>query len=590
MEWPRIKTIVLAILLITNIGLLSFVVQRAYQGRQMQREARENAILFLQNSGIEVDPAVIPERMGLPPQTVKRDREQEARIASALLGGAVQELSWGAEAFRYYNEKGYLQFHRDGALKGEFVEGELPIQDPDSMDYSQQILRLLEFEGDVVASTGTAGEEPMTTVVVQQSWKGAPLFRQELTLSYKNGCLVQVEGRRLNGEPELDPSREPISIPTALFQFYHGVTALGDVCSRIDSITEGYLNPLPNGAGPSDLVPVWSISTDTGAYLLNTLTGELSRSFRSERQEKMETFTKRGYLFRRRHVMMNIESGAVLPGKKDRTMITKESPIGVIDSGIGGFSVARKVQKLMPHENLLYLGDGANTPYGNHSAEEILTMTRYMLRFMEDHGVKALLVACNTISCLIDQYRDEMSCPVLSVVQAGADAVAQLPAHKVGVISTCFTASTHCYPDLIGKVAPDKQVISHGCPNLANLVERNVGNPAGQAAIDDDLRENLEQLVNEEKVECCVLGCTHYPLVEENINRLYPQLKLVDPAEQMARTVGRYLEEKGLVNDQPGQGKLDIFTTGSTEEYTMKAAKVGLDPVTSVQFYPPMKL
>ena len=58
-------------------------------------------------------------------------------------------------------------------------------------------------------------------------------------------------------------------------------------------------------------------------------------------------------------------------------MITKESPIGVIDSGIGGFSVARKVQKLMPHENLLYLGDGANTPYGNHSAEEILTMTRY---------------------------------------------------------------------------------------------------------------------------------------------------------------------------------------------------------------------
>ena len=146
------------------------------------------------------------------------------------------------------------------------------------MDYTQQVLRLLEFEGDVVASTGTAGEEAVTTVVVQQSWKGAPLFRQELTLSYKNGCLVQVEGRRLNGEPELDPSREPISIPTTLFQFYHGVTALGDVCSRIDSITEGYLNPLPNGAGPAHLGPVWSISTDTGAYLLNTLTGELSRA------------------------------------------------------------------------------------------------------------------------------------------------------------------------------------------------------------------------------------------------------------------------------------------------------------------------
>lgn len=278
MEWPRIKTIVLAILLITNIGLLSFVVQREYQGRQMQQEARENAIQFLRNSGIEVDPSVIPEQMGLLPQTVKRDREREARIASSLLGGAVQELSWGAEAFRYYNEKGYLQFHRDGAIKGEFVEGEFPIQDPESMDYSQEILRLLEFEGEVIASTGTAGEESVTTVVVRQSWKGAPLFRQELTLSYKNGCLMQVEGRRLNGEPALDTSREPISIPTALFQFYHGVTALGDVCSRIDSITEGYLDSLPNGAGPSALVPVWSVSTDTGAYLLDTLTGELSRA------------------------------------------------------------------------------------------------------------------------------------------------------------------------------------------------------------------------------------------------------------------------------------------------------------------------
>ena len=266
--------------------------------------------------------------------------------------------------------------------------------------------------------------------------------------------------------------------------------------------------------------------------------------------------------------MMNIESGAVLPGKKDRTMITKESPIGVIDSGIGGFSVARKVQKLMPHENLLYLGDGANTPYGNHSAEEILTMTRYMLRFMEDHGVKALLVACNTISCLIDQYRDEMSCPVLSVVQAGADAVAQLPAHKVGVISTCFTASTHCYPDLIGKVAPDKQVISHGCPNLANLVERNVGNPAGQAAIDDDLRENLEQLVNEEKVECCVLGCTHYPLLSDVIRHIMgPDVTLINSGREAARALQALLVSSDRLNESQSNGDTSYFVSDTVDGF-----------------------
>lgn len=271
-------------------------------------------------------------------------------------------------------------------------------------------------------------------------------------------------------------------------------------------------------------------------------------------------------------------------------MLTRNCPIGIIDSGIGGFSVARRVQKLLPHENLLYLGDGANTPYGNHTGQEILELTRYLLRFMRDHEVKALLVACNTISCLIDQYRDEMDCPVFSVVQAGADAVAQLPYQKIGVISTCFTAESGCYPKLIDQVAPGRQIISHGCPNLANLVEQNVGNPDAQPLIDGDLTENLEPLVSREQIQCCVLGCTHYPLVEENIRRLYPDLVLVDPAERMAEGLKAYLSQSDLMNEQTETGRLDIFTTGSLEEYIKKANKVGLNPINSVQFYPPIQL
>ena len=271
-------------------------------------------------------------------------------------------------------------------------------------------------------------------------------------------------------------------------------------------------------------------------------------------------------------------------------MLTRNCPIGIIDSGIGGFSVARRVQKLLPHENLLYLGDGANTPYGNHTGQEILELTRYMLRFMRDHEVKGLLVACNTISCLIDQYRDEMDCPVFSVVQAGADAVAQLPYQKIGVVSTCFTAESGCYPRLIEQVAPGRQIISHGCPNLANLVEQNVGNPDAQPLIDGDLTENLEPLVSREQIQCCVLGCTHYPLVEENIRRLYPDLVLVDPAERMAEGLKAYLSQSDLMNEQTETGRLDIFTTGSLEEYIKKANKVGLNPINSVQFLPPMQL
>lgn len=269
-------------------------------------------------------------------------------------------------------------------------------------------------------------------------------------------------------------------------------------------------------------------------------------------------------------------------------MFDKTSPIGVIDSGIGGFSVARRVQKLLPHENLIYFGDGANTPYGNHTGEEILTMTRYMLHFMEERGVKALLVACNTISCLMDRYRDEMSCPVLSVVQAGADAVKELQLDKVGVVSTVFTASSRCYPELIEKTSPGTQVVSRGCPNLASIVERCIGSPEGQALIDADIQNDIGELVHVERIGCCVLGCTHYPLVEENIKRLFPELKLIDPAEQMAKTVRDYLEDRELLNETKTPGTLDIFTTGDVEEYRAKARQVGLDPVTSVQFYPPM--
>ena len=266
------------------------------------------------------------------------------------------------------------------------------------------------------------------------------------------------------------------------------------------------------------------------------------------------------------------------------------SPIGIIDSGIGGFSVALRAQRLLPHENLLYFGDGGNMPYGNHSAEEILAMTRYMLRFMEEREVKILLVACNTISCLVDRFRAEMTCPVLSVIQAGADAAARLPGKKIGVVATCFTHTTGCYPELIGKLAPEKQVISRGCTKLAALVEHHLGDPAGREKLNADLRENLDELVYGEKIDCCVLGCTHYSLVEGNIEELYPKLPLVDPADQMVKTAEAELERQSLLNYRSERGTLEIYTTGSPEEYREKAEKAGLDPVTSVRSYPRLSL
>ena len=270
-------------------------------------------------------------------------------------------------------------------------------------------------------------------------------------------------------------------------------------------------------------------------------------------------------------------------------MHTCEDPIGVLDSGIGGFSVARAVQRLLPQENLLYFGDGAHIPYGNHNENEIVAMARYMFDFMQTQGVKALLVACNTISCVLERCRDGVSCPVFNAVQAGADAVAGMEVDKVGVISTVFTHNARAYPRKILEQSPKKLVVlSCGCPDLARLVEHNLDDPAGMAQVEEELKKELDPLVAEQ-IQCCVLGCTHYPLVADSIRRLYPGLPLVDPAEEMARALAGCLEESGTAR-RGGPGSLTIYTTGDVEEYALRARQVGLERVERVEFYPPMEL
>ena len=272
-------------------------------------------------------------------------------------------------------------------------------------------------------------------------------------------------------------------------------------------------------------------------------------------------------------------------------MFDQHSPVGILDSGIGGFSVVRQVQRLLPGEDLLYFGDGAHIPYGNHGEETILAMAGYMFRFMEERGVKALLVACNTISCVLDRRADEISCPVFSAVQAGAEAAARLEAGKVGVISTVFTHNSRIYPRKIQTLSPRKVVVlSCGCPDLARLVEHSLGDPAGMALVEENLRQELDPMVRVDRVDCCVLGCTHYPLVADSIHRLYPGLPLIDPAEEMARSLKRYLDREGLNNPQAGPGALTVYTTGDVAEYALRARQVGLERVAGVEFYPPMEL
>ena len=133
-------------------------------------------------------------------------------------------------------------------------------------------------------------------------------------------------------------------------------------------------------------------------------------------------------------------------------------------------------------------------------------------------------------------------------------------------------------------------VLSCGCPDLARMVEHNLGDPAGMREVEGELRKELDHMVLEDKIQCCVLGCTHYPLVEDSIRRLYPGLPLVDPAEQMALELKNYLEGNGLRRDPVRPGRLSIYTTGDVAEYALRARQVWLERVDLVSFYPPMEV
>lgn len=285
MEWSKIKTIILIILAGTNLLLLSFVLRQDLQERSVQRQARQEAVAFLEKNGVTVEENIIPKEDPLQPQQVERDRESEPELAQALLGGQVEERLLGGEVYRYHNQQGYIQFHADGTFQGEFVSGAFPLDGADPRNYSVEILKKLNFQGEILEVTGEEDGAAETTVLLRQSWNGNPLFDRQVTLTYRGGDLVSMSGgRRLMGTPQPDESRQTLEVPTALIRFYHGLTAMGDVCSRIDSITQGYVasNYSP---GSTSLVPVWQVATDTGTYLLDMLTGEVSRVETAASQE-----------------------------------------------------------------------------------------------------------------------------------------------------------------------------------------------------------------------------------------------------------------------------------------------------------------
>jgi glutamate racemase len=220
-------------------------------------------------------------------------------------------------------------------------------------------------------------------------------------------------------------------------------------------------------------------------------------------------------------------------------------PIGIFDSGVGGLTVYRALHERLPDEHFVYLGDTARVPYGTKS---LSTVERYGVenaRFLEAHGIKLLVVACNTASALaLPAIRQAMSIDVVGVIEPGARAsVETAGARTVGVIATEATVQSKAYSHAIASLNPDLEVIERACPLFVSLAEEGWAESDVARSVADEYLSSFR----ESEIGALVLGCTHYPILREAItSSIGRNVPLIDSGAATAIEVESLLELSGL--------------------------------------------
>lgn len=271
MEWPKLKNIIILILLTVNILLLVMIITQESSSARYQEQTLVDALAVLEQGGIHVARSAVPTASG-PVLTLERDQNSEAELAAALLG-PVRAEDLGSGRYYYYSSLGSAEFRSNGNFSFAFEPNAAAAQaGANLIEHALHCMEKLNFEGEVLSSELADGQG---TIVLRQLWQSQPVFSCTVELTYQDGRLVSAVGRRLMGTPAASSAADdPLSPPTALLRFLSGVSAMGDPCSQVTAIQAGYLL---SAAETVRLTPAWYLTTDTGTYFLDTLTGELTR-------------------------------------------------------------------------------------------------------------------------------------------------------------------------------------------------------------------------------------------------------------------------------------------------------------------------
>ncbi|MBD5132901.1 MAG: hypothetical protein HDT38_00280 [Clostridiales bacterium] len=273
MEWPKLKNLIILILLTVNGFLLVLVGARREEAANYERLALERTAQVLEQGGVRVELDALAAMDRLSPAAVERDVEGEARLACALLGEELQGDNRGGGLYLYRGELGEVSLRSGGELSASFEEdGRWQTDHPES-----HAAALLEKMGIKAEQTGLSTQGEETAVRFRQLWDGVPVFSCEVELSYRDGELRSLRGTLLIAKGSTAEAGQALTLPTALMRFSEGMAAAGDVCSAIRSMEAGYRGHAQSLSGGVRLTPVWLVATDTANYYLDGITGALTR-------------------------------------------------------------------------------------------------------------------------------------------------------------------------------------------------------------------------------------------------------------------------------------------------------------------------
>ncbi len=267
-------------------------------------------------------------------------------------------------------------------------------------------------------------------------------------------------------------------------------------------------------------------------------------------------------------------------------MNSARQPIGVFDSGIGGLTVVRQLRRLLPREDLVYLGDTARVPYGSKSPETVIRYACEDTRFLMRRGVKAVVVACNTASAwALETLTQRFDVPVFGVILPGARAALKATRQgRIGILGTHATIRSMAYHKAILARDDTLHLYARACPLLVPLVEEGwVDHAVTRAVLRDYLRPLLRR-----RIDTLVLGCTHYPLLKDAIARVAGRgVRLVDSAEACGAFVRERLAHLRLLETRRRRaGVIHAFVTDEVERFEMVAARYLGEPPGPVQRVP----